>query len=376
MRLREIAFLPAMASLGALAPDPAWAQLCAAGSFSPTGEAPCTAAPIGSFVPTVGATSATLALPGFFVPTTGQSSATPAPPGSFVNTFGATSPTLAGPGTFVPTSGQSSATDAPPGSFVNTFGATSATLAGLGTFVPTSGQTSATEALPGSFVNTFGATSATLALPGFFVPTSGQSSATAAPAGTYVPLPGAATAIDCPGGVGGSFSYGAATACRAGSFDGDGTVGPNFASNFDPDRVIALSAAGLPSVSLDIFNSALELGSQPALTDLTLLSFSFSGADPLAFELIGFTPGTVLQVGGGIASLTVSFGPVPPGLYSSTLTFLTDQGASIGEPGQSFSFQLSGNAAVATPEPGTLGLLGGFVAGLAVLRRRLTRRAG
>jgi hypothetical protein len=383
-------------------PAEAQAQACAPGSFSPTGQEPCQEAPAGTFVSTAGATAATPAelgffVPvagqssqtaasagyyvdtvgavsatpaglGFFVPTSGQSFATLAPAGSFVSTIGATSATLAGLGSFVPTAGQSAATPAPPGSFVSTAGATSATLANPGSFVPTSGQSAATLAPPGTFVNTAGATSATPASPGYFVPNAGQTSQQAAAPGFFVPLAGATGALACPGGPGGSFSYGAATACRAGSFAGANTVGPLFASSADPERSLALEGP-VSQAALDIFNDTADIASDPDLTGLTLISYSITGPDFLLFSLLGFTPGMVLHMG-DIAHLRIQFGPVLPGSYSATLSFLTDQGASFGTPGQSFNFQLSGNYAIGTPEPATLGLLGGALGLLAALRRR------
>jgi hypothetical protein len=171
----------------------------------------------------------------------------------------------------------------------------------------------------------------------------------------------------CPGGPGGSFSYGAADACRAGSFSGEGTVGPLFASSADPARSLTFASVG--QLALDIFNDTDDIATDPNLTALTLISYSITGPDFLLFSLLGFTPGMVLHMG-DIAHLQIEFGPVLPGSYSATLNFLTDQGASFGMPGQSFSFQLSGNYTIGTPEPATLGLLGGALGMLAALRRR------
>jgi hypothetical protein len=82
----------------ALAPTGAIAQLCVIGSYSATGSAPCVLAPAGSYVPTSGATSATLADPGYFVGAAGQGAETPAPAGSYASGTGNTSATLASPG--------------------------------------------------------------------------------------------------------------------------------------------------------------------------------------------------------------------------------------------------------------------------------------
>ena len=84
---------------------------CAPGSFSPTGQQPCTPAPPGSFVASTGAISATPCAIGTYQPNAGQLSCLPAPIGSFVSTTGATSPTACPTGTTTSTIGSTSVAD-------------------------------------------------------------------------------------------------------------------------------------------------------------------------------------------------------------------------------------------------------------------------
>ena len=119
----------------ALAPTVAMAQLCTVGSYSGTGSPPCLLAPAGSYVSSAGATSATLADPGYFVGNPGQSVETPAPAGSYAPGFGNTSATPASPGYFVSSPAQAVETPAPAGSYASGLGNTSATPASPGYFV-------------------------------------------------------------------------------------------------------------------------------------------------------------------------------------------------------------------------------------------------
>lgn len=131
---------------------------CAAGSYSATGNTPCTAAPVGSYVDTVGATSATLCPVGTFSSTVGSTSCTDAPAGTFVNTTGAIAATSCAAGSYQPNSGAVSCVLAPPGSYTGQAGAQQAQLCPVGKYQPQAGQTSCLLADPGSFVDTTGAT--------------------------------------------------------------------------------------------------------------------------------------------------------------------------------------------------------------------------
>lgn len=85
---------------------------CAAGSFSSTGNAPCTAAPAGSYVDVGGALEATLCAPGSYQSQEGSVSCDLAPVDSYVAVAGATTVTLCPVGTT--TNGQVGQTDCSP----------------------------------------------------------------------------------------------------------------------------------------------------------------------------------------------------------------------------------------------------------------------
>jgi hypothetical protein len=131
---------------------------CAAGFYSATGNTPCTAAPAGSYVDAVGATSATLCPVGTFSSTAGSTSCTVAPAGTFVDTTGAIAATSCAAGSYQPNSGAVSCVLAPPGSYTDQAGAQQAQLCPVGKYQPQAGQTSCLLADPGFFVDTTGAT--------------------------------------------------------------------------------------------------------------------------------------------------------------------------------------------------------------------------
>ncbi|MGA9527924.1 MAG: NF038122 family metalloprotease [Terriglobales bacterium] len=209
-------------------------QACAAGTYSSTGDAPCTPAPAGSYVAESGATSATPCAAGSYQPSTGQTSCLLAPAGSYVSTVGAITATLCSAGNYQPStgqisciaapagtyvattgsalpincpvgyyqpySGQTSCLAAPAGSYVSLTGAILATLCSLGRYQPNTGQAACLFAQPGSYVSTTGAISATLCSPGSYQPNAGQFSCIASPAGSSVPTSGATVATPCAAG--------------------------------------------------------------------------------------------------------------------------------------------------------------------------------
>ena len=117
---------------------------------------------------------------GTFNPSTTQSFCPDAPPGSYVDTIGATSATPCAVGSYQGGSGASSCAQAAPGTYVDTTGATTATECALGTFNPDSGVTSCTPAPLDTYVDTIGATSVTNC-----------------PAGTYTVSTESTSAADC-----------------------------------------------------------------------------------------------------------------------------------------------------------------------------------
>jgi YVTN family beta-propeller protein len=132
---------------------------CTAGSYSATGQTPCTAASPGYFVSGTGATTQTACSIGTFSSSSGASSCTPASPGSFVSITGATTQTACAAGTFSAAAGSNSCTPAAPGSFVATAGSSAAIPCAPGSYQPASGQTSCTLASANFYVATAGATS-------------------------------------------------------------------------------------------------------------------------------------------------------------------------------------------------------------------------
>ena len=209
---------------------------CSAGSYSATGDTPCTLAPAGSYVSTTGAMAATPCGLGTYSNVTGSSSCTPAPEGSYVGTTGAMAAAQCGLGTYSNATGSSSCTPAPEGSYVGTTGAMAATPCGLGTYSNVTGSSSCTPAPEGSYVGTIGAMAATPCGLGTYSNVTGSSSCTPAPLGSYVGITGASAATPCLAGtysnVTGSSSCtlapagsyvgitgaSAATACAVGSY--------------------------------------------------------------------------------------------------------------------------------------------------------------
>lgn len=116
--------------------------VCVAGTFSATGNTPCTPASAGSFVASSGATSQTACAAGSFSSTTGATACTAAPAGSFVSTIGATSASQCVAGSFSAIQGTTSCTLAAIGSFVASAGASSQATCAAGTTTITTGQTS------------------------------------------------------------------------------------------------------------------------------------------------------------------------------------------------------------------------------------------
>ncbi len=109
---------------------------CAPGSYSSTGNEPCSLAPVGSYAAGPGATSAVLCLPGSFSDSPGAAACTFAQPGSFAAGPGATSAVLCLPGSFSDTVGAAACTTTPEGSYDAGTGNTSATPCPAGTSSP------------------------------------------------------------------------------------------------------------------------------------------------------------------------------------------------------------------------------------------------
>lgn len=350
---------------------------CAPGFYGPIGEDVCypapvgyyvaeagaiapTPAPLGSFVASEGQTFATLASPGFYVPTIAASAPTIAPAGSYVANAGASSATLAAPGTFVSEAGQTHATlasagyfvpvsgaveqtIAPAGSFVPNVGASSATPAPKGYFVSAEGQLFATAAAPGYYVSEIGATAATPAPKGYYTANAASISPIATPPGTYVPEEASTFGLICPQD---STSFGAAPACRSGiiSMMNPSTVSPSFDSSYGLEETINLGAIDInmtETIDFSIFNSSSDLGYADMLTDLSILSAELSGVNADMFSLNGFMNGTILSELES-SSFAINILSMIETSFDVDLTFTTDQFATFGALGQSFTFNFVG----------------------------------
>ncbi len=192
--------------------DDGSATPCAPGSYSATGNEPCTAAPAGSYVASAGATAPTPCAPGTYSALTGSTSCNAAPLGMYATGPGATSATPCAVGTYSAVAGATTCTPAPAGSYVPTAGATSATLCAAGTYSASAGAASCTPAPAGSYGTGPGATSATPCAAGTYSASAGATSCTPAPVNTYVASSGATSATPCAPGTWTNGATGA-TAC-------------------------------------------------------------------------------------------------------------------------------------------------------------------
>jgi Repeat of unknown function (DUF5648)/Divergent InlB B-repeat domain len=114
---------------------------CSAGTYSATGNTPCTNASAGNFVAAGGATAQTACAIGSFQPSAGASACTLASAGSYVGTSGATAQIQCAAGSFASNTGSSSCTLASVGFFVPLSGATAQTPCATGTSSTVSGAT-------------------------------------------------------------------------------------------------------------------------------------------------------------------------------------------------------------------------------------------
>ncbi len=144
-------------------------------------------------------------------------------------------------------------------------------------------------------------------------------------------------------------------------------VGPDFLSNFGTSGLIdfgKVKEGDMSTQDVDIENVSTD-GDLDTLTDLTIHSFTITGADASAFDLGGSGQsgalGDVLAANGtgglngfDLLSQLLKFTATGPlGDKNAVLTFFTDQGAAFNGSGQQFSFDLH---ALVTPEPTSLAI--------------------
>ena len=186
-----------------------------AGSFSADGLGPGTPAPLGSFVPLPGSTSATPADPGYYVnvvgsavefaapigyydPGTGNSAAIPAQPGYYVSTTASATETAAPIGSYDPGTGNSAAIPAQPGYYVSTTASPTETAAPIGSYDPGTGNSAAIPAQPGYYVSTTASATENAAPIGSYDPGTGNSAAIPAQPGSYVSTTASSTETAAP----------------------------------------------------------------------------------------------------------------------------------------------------------------------------------
>jgi len=109
-------------------------------------------------------------------------------------------------------------------------------------------------------------------------------------------------------------------------------------------------------------------GGDNGLTDLTLNSFTLGGPNASEFS-VGLGSGTVISKGGSVW-LPITVLSTTLGALASTLTIFTDQSVALGGVGDTFTYNLM----AVVPEPMSIALLAGGLAGLVALRGRRQRR--
>jgi hypothetical protein len=196
-------------------------RTCAAGSFSLTGEEPCTPATPGHFAAGTGATSQTACAAGTYDALSGSTSSSECltdPSGSY-SAPGASSASLCAKGTYAPTPGLSSCSSASPGYYVALTGSSEQTPCVAGTYNPEGSSTSS---------------SACLSTPPGTWSAAASAHYTKCPAGSYEPEYGATSSAACRADPPGTYTQEFASAverCNPGSYaEGTGNTACRAAS--------------------------------------------------------------------------------------------------------------------------------------------------
>ena len=155
----------------------------------------------------------------------------------------------------------------------------------------------------------------------------------------------------------------------------DNTPPPNGTSATKID--FGTVGAGTHTQTLTLANISTDLnGGDHTLTDLTIESFTITGAGASKFNIGGTQSGslgTVLAEGGASTLVNIGFNSTSSGVYNALLTFVTDQNAAFGAIGDTFSYQLTALSAIA-PEPASMLLLSVGIGGMLIVRRRRRQR--
>ena len=309
---------------------------CSPGSYSTTGNAPCTAADAGNFVSGTGSTAETACLAGTYQPNTGQSSCVSADAGSFVANAGSTAETACLAGTYQPKTGQSSCVSADVGNFVANAGSASESQCLAGTYQPTTGQSSCVSADVGNFVANAGSASESKCLAGTYQSQTGQTSCLSADVGNFVANAESASESKCLAGTyqpktGQTSCLAAAndyyvasagqaseTACPVGTSNtgtGNTSCTASTSLSYTGPGQVAISSSFTPAATLSSPVSACE-SSQP-------VNFSVS-PDPLtpgvsSSSLSLGTPST--NASGAVSLAGVSTSGWTSGVYTITVTY-------------------------------------------------------
>jgi hypothetical protein len=314
---------------------------CAPGTFSGTGNEPCTPAPAGSFVDAIGATAPTACSLGRFQPLTGSTSCNFAPAGSFVAVTGAVAATACVAGTFQPATGQSSCASATAGFFVGASGSTTQAPCSPGTYQPLAGQSSCLQAPAGSFVSSVAATAPTACAVGRFQPLAGSTSCSAAPAGSFVAVTGATTASSCAAGTYQPLTgQSSCTPAAAGSFVGNaGATTPLQCSPGTFTATSGQSACALAPAGYFVSGSGATAAAACALGTFQSLSGSVA--------CLPASPGTFVGITGATTASSCAAGTYQPGI-GATACLPAAAGSFVGNAGATAPLQCAPGTFTAT----------------------------
>jgi hypothetical protein len=138
-------------------------------------------------------------------------------------------------------------------------------------------------------------------------------------------------------------------------------VGPTYSSQLPPNSLYdfgKVNGGAFKILPFSISNITQDPTDVKELTGLSILQAFIEGDDADAFELLDFTPATVISKGGllDLGLKFSSFGATR--LKNAVLRIVTDEGAGYGQLGNTYSYNLQGFAQV--PEPSTTGALFGL----------------
>ncbi|MBL8512887.1 MAG: ExeM/NucH family extracellular endonuclease, partial [Betaproteobacteria bacterium] len=295
------------------------ANVCFPGTYSMSGNEPCTAASPGKFVSGAGATIQIDCAQGTYQPMSGATACLPATPGNFVGMTGSSTQSPCAPGTYSNASGASQCTPASPGSFVGTGGAIAQVPCDPGKFSSSSGAISCDPASPGFFVAASGASVQSACLPGTYQPNAGQVSCLLADAGSFVAGSSATMQQPCqPGSFSANTGAAACTPATPGSIvSGSGATAqmPCLAGTYQPNSAATLC---LPA------DAGSFVGSEGSATQTPCTAGSYSNTTG-ASACTPASPGNFVASSGAMNQT-----PCVPGTYQAASGAASCTPASVG----------------------------------------------